>query len=277
MADVYKLAEQFGEAAIAIDDIYKFIVEPGAVMRNYVTEKNGFIITTKGNATVDFNDSLYHLSPGVIVHGAPDMTINANVTSPTSWEYYLILYGLGEGMPRKDAEIYTHFELNTGVNSRIQELLQIMKSTTDSSDRMRYLRAKSLFFDVLYEVFVSSQYCIYRKSQQASVVEAQQFIRSHFAEHLSLGELAALHGMTAGNFSYLFHKYFGIRPMDYLTQCRMNQAKQLLAATDLPVQEISAQVGYSDPMYFSRVFKKHTGTSPSRFPSRARSGLHIRP
>ena len=87
MADIYKLAEQFGDAAIAIDDIYKFMVEPGAVLQNYLTEKNGFIITTKGNATVVFNGSLYHLSPGIIAHGTQNMTIEANVTSPTSWEY----------------------------------------------------------------------------------------------------------------------------------------------------------------------------------------------
>jgi len=273
MADVYRLAEQFGHAAIAIEDVYKFMVEPGAVMRNYRTEKNGFIITTKGHATVLFNESPYRLSPGVIAHGAQNMTIDAKVTSRTSWEYYLILYRLEEDGANRDTEIRTHFELKTGVNPRIQELLQMMRKMANGSDRIRFFRAKALFFDVLYEVFASCQYCVYRKSQESSIAEAAQFIRAHFSEPLTLAGLASAQGMTPGSFSYLFHKYLGIRPMDYITQCRIERARQLLASTDLPVNEVSMQVGYSDPLYFSRIFKKHAGLSPSKIYPRTQSSL----
>ena len=56
----------------------------------------------------------------------------------------------------------------------------------------------------------------------------------------------------------------GIRPINYLIQYRLEQAIELLKDGDYTVQEVSSLVGYSDPLYFSRIFKKHVGYSPSQ-------------
>ena len=53
--------------------------------------------------------------------------------------------------------------------------------------------------------------------------------------------------------------------MEYLTEIRMNRARELLAGTELSMKEICGEVGYSDPNYFSRIFKKHTGLTPTEY------------
>ncbi|MFW5438262.1 helix-turn-helix domain-containing protein [Paenibacillus apiarius] len=61
-------------------------------------------------------------------------------------------------------------------------------------------------------------------------------------------------------------------PIQYLTQIRIKEAKELLLASDATLEEIAIRVGYPDKYYFSRIFKKHTGTSPIQFRNRLGTG-----
>ena len=57
----------------------------------------------------------------------------------------------------------------------------------------------------------------------------------------------------------------GITPTDFLREARLQHACQMLRAADLPVADVAYQCGFSDPKYFSRCFKQHTGLSPSDY------------
>jgi transcriptional regulator GlxA family with amidase domain len=63
----------------------------------------------------------------------------------------------------------------------------------------------------------------------------------------------------------MFKRSYGIAPLHFVTQKRMERAKELLRTTSLPFKEISARCGYDDPYYFSRIFKKNEHVSPRRF------------
>ena len=66
-------------------------------------------------------------------------------------------------------------------------------------------------------------------------------------------------------FSKLFKAETGMNFIDYLTQLRMDKAKDLLAHTNKSMKEICREVGYSDPNYFSRSFKKNVGLTPTEY------------
>lgn len=72
-------------------------------------------------------------------------------------------------------------------------------------------------------------------------------------------------GFNATYFSTLFKKETGQNFMDYLTELRISKAKELLCGEELSVQDVAEQVGYRDLKYFSRLFKKLTGVSPSDY------------
>lgn len=71
----------------------------------------------------------------------------------------------------------------------------------------------------------------------------------------------------------LFKEHTGMTLHEYHTKLKIEQAARLLCTTDLPVSEISGRLGYSNPLYFSNVMKKHTGFSPRAYRSRYSSGL----
>lgn len=95
--------------------------------------------------------------------------------------------------------------------------------------------------------------------------KAKQYMDHHYTKPLSLEEVAAHVGLSPYYFSKLFKERFHTNFMDYLTGLRIEQAKQLLTQSDCSLKEICFQVGYKDPNYFSRVFKKITGVSPSEY------------
>ncbi|AEW93513.1 AraC family transcriptional regulator [Streptantibioticus cattleyicolor NRRL 8057 = DSM 46488] len=76
---------------------------------------------------------------------------------------------------------------------------------------------------------------------------------------------AARHGMTLAELRAAVRRGAGCSPKDYLLAIRLGRAKELLAATDLPVAAVARRVGYADPAYFSRLFTRRVGLAPIRF------------
>lgn len=92
-------------------------------------------------------------------------------------------------------------------------------------------------------------------------------LTAHYNEALELDSLANQCGLSKSRYTHLFRQITGMAPHHYQQRLRMNAARTLLETTELPVSEIAAAVGYEDPLYFSRVFKKHTGQSPLHYRS----------
>ena len=78
----------------------------------------------------------------------------------------------------------------------------------------------------------------------------------------SLAELAALTGLSEHHFCRSFVRSTGTPPHRWLLNQRVARAQQLLSSSLLTVAEIAASVGYEDPSYFARLFKRHTGVTP---------------
>lgn len=97
------------------------------------------------------------------------------------------------------------------------------------------------------------------------IAEAKRYIQQHFHQPLRLDEVAGVVGFNATYFSALFKKETGQNFMDHLTALRIDRAKMLLCQEELTVQDVAEQVGYSDLKYFSRLFKKITGVTPSDY------------
>ncbi|WP_159885038.1 response regulator [Paenibacillus puerhi] len=104
----------------------------------------------------------------------------------------------------------------------------------------------------------------HRSESQLAVNEAIRYIRAQLHTELTLNECAKHVHLSSNYFVNLFKKVTGITFVQFLTQERMEQAKRLLLE-DKQVQDIAAAVGYEDRRYFSDVFKKTVGMTPTEF------------
>ncbi|TXK85177.1 response regulator [Paenibacillus sp. N3.4] len=97
------------------------------------------------------------------------------------------------------------------------------------------------------------------------LLSMKQYIRKHAHEDLSLEKIAATVNRNPFYVSKLFKEHVGMNYIDFLTEFRIETAKQLMQETDKSLKEITFEVGYNDPNYFSRVFKKLVGHSPTDY------------
>ena len=94
---------------------------------------------------------------------------------------------------------------------------------------------------------------------------AADYIQAHYSEDLSLDLIAAQIKVSSTYLSHIFSQEQGIGVQEYLTNQRIQHAKQLLTETDYKVYEIANMVGYSNAVYFNKVFKKQTGKTPKEY------------
>ncbi|MCT2196383.1 response regulator [Paenibacillus sp. p3-SID1389] len=110
------------------------------------------------------------------------------------------------------------------------------------------------------------------EGQASHVQRAKAYMESCPAEELSLQQVAAYVHLHPSHLSELFKKETGSTFGDYVTALRMRRAMELLAVSPAKVSEIAGLTGYEDVKYFSRLFKKHTGKTPSEFREEAPGG-----
>lgn len=100
---------------------------------------------------------------------------------------------------------------------------------------------------------------------ESAVRRAQTMIEEHYQEDLTMEYIAERVNLSPYYFSKIFKAQAGENFIDYLTKLRTNRAKELMKDNQLSLKEICYSVGYKDPNYFSRVFKKVVGLTPSEY------------
>lgn len=123
---------------------------------------------------------------------------------------------------------------------------------------------RDLLFQHLYGL-MQTYYCEMGQGQASHVQKAIAYIESGFAQEISLQQVAGQVHLHPGHLSELFKKETGLTFGDFVTNMRIRRAMEMLAVSPAKVSEVAAIIGYEDVKYFSRLFKKHTGKTPSEF------------
>ena len=104
------------------------------------------------------------------------------------------------------------------------------------------------------------------KDEKKQVLAIKNYIAKHYMDDmLSIGEISGYLHMSASHVCTIFKKETGDTINNYLTEYRLNKAKQYLRETLFTVAEISVKVGYRDNSYFGRIFRKHVGMTPNEY------------
>ena len=151
------------------------------------------------------------------------------------------------------------------------------------------LEYKRIFTSIINELrFCKSEYeelCVYylmellilthrlssekpRKSNLLTMQEmeqAVQYFSQNYNSPINIDEYAHSHNFSISWFIQSFKQYTGTTPTQYLLFLRISNAKNLLENTSFNISEISRAIGYENPLYFSRIFKKQSGLSPSEY------------
>lgn len=130
------------------------------------------------------------------------------------------------------------------------------------SDEMAALIFRQLLFYIQRQRMTGG--LPYRETQK-EMEEAVHFFHENYSNNISISDYAKKLHMSTCWFIRCFKQYRGETPGQYLTSVRITRARDLLESTNCSVSEIGDIVGYENPLYFSRIFKRQTGTSPTEY------------
>ena len=102
--------------------------------------------------------------------------------------------------------------------------------------------------------------------------ETLSYIERHYMEDIAVKDIAGYLGYSEAYFCKIFKQSFGHSFVSYLTDFRMQKAEELMRTSRLSIKEIGKAVGYSDPNYFTKAFRRVRGVSPSEFREAGGSG-----
>ena len=109
----------------------------------------------------------------------------------------------------------------------------------------------------------------YDYSPDVYVNTAIEYIREHYS-HAKVSEIASFIGISRYYLTHIFKENLHVSPQEYLLNYRMEQVNRLLRTTNLSIQQVAEQVGYENPLTFSRTFKNKYGESPRIYRERIR-------
>lgn len=136
---------------------------------------------------------------------------------------------------------------------------------------LRALKEKMLeMLEQAFEALEKSGEKEYSKAVRDSIT----YMEEHYDQNISLEEICLQIAVSKNYFCYLFKRETGMNLWNYLTLIRLNKARELLEKTDLRSYEIAMQVGYDNPSYFSKLFKKQERMTPNEYRKQAAKTGH---
>ena len=130
----------------------------------------------------------------------------------------------------------------------------------------RYLQeTKKILMPSLFDEDTADYFDTSDREKSTYIRKAKEYISSHYSENINLDEICGYAAISKNYFCHLFKNETGISIWEYLTGFRIEKAKEFLVASDMKNYEVSFRIGYENPSYFSKTFRKFTGKSPSEF------------
>lgn len=148
-------------------------------------------------------------------------------------------------------------EMNEGENPEIDYLFQLLEARDSSSLQLIYVNYLKNLLMRLQETK--------NKNLNGLILDAIAYIEENYRENISLDDVAKKINMSYHHFSRFFKESTGKNFIDYLTELRIDRAREILKDKTFNIKEICYEVGYTDPNYFSKIFKKSTGLTPTEY------------
>jgi two-component system, response regulator YesN len=169
-------------------------------------------------------------------------------------------------------------EIYNSVEHIVESYRQATKCLVYNSDNVNIIHINDVDESMLEEKFINHNYANINlndvkdnKVKNVNKVklklfdDVRNFIKENIKKELELEKVASNFGLSVYYFSRTFKEVTGTNFSDYINKCRIDIAKELLSNGEMNVKEVCYKVGYNDPNYFSKVFKKYEGISPVNY------------
>lgn len=254
------LFQEFSSRPFGMFYVNKYIKFPNETV-SYPTTRSAFVFPISGKALITFDNHTFETTPNTVIHGCPQKQLTFQVLGDEPFCHINLYYSAIDSSTISTDFMNSVFQLSIHDHSNIIPVLNQLSELNMHQDLKSKFRQNNLVHFLMEQLFLEQPK---ENKNNVLIEDAITYIQQNYASPLTLSMLAEEFQMTGEQLSYQFHKCTGIRPIDYLIQYRLERAANMLEH-DCSVKDTAAAVGYPDAFYFSRLFKKHFGISPSDF------------
>lgn len=232
-------------------------VDKGWRLKTRTIWNHELVLIIGGHGKVSISGREYKLSAGMLLYFYPDL-----LHSMAADESYLEFYGVHFSLP-PDMDKLPFPEITYVTAPRLRIAFDDLNAAYGQHAYLIEWRYRILLQQIIYTLLVDRQQN--SPSDAKRVNRTIDVIRRDIAHRYTIEELCRTAGMKKSLFIRVFKETTGYSPIQYVLKLRIEHAKKLLCDSDAKIEKIAAECGFSDPFYFSRLFKKQCGASPLQF------------
>ena len=172
-----------------------------------------------------------------------------------------------EGFLSPDRPFYD-VGLRNGLLAAFTEIFELVRE----QEPLYQIRASSLVLGLVADILARERKAVQYSHSEQLVQKAKFLMEENIYGEINLGGICEALGVSSSHLNEVFKAYTAMTPYQYFISIKMHKAKELLERGDSAIKEVAFRLGFKDEYYFSRLFKRKAGVSPSRWsePSRPR-------
>lgn len=256
--------------------------------RVYSVFKPSFCIIAQGSKQMLLGEETFRYDPGHYLISTVVLPVVANVVEASEQRPYLgvqlhldpavvaaVMMESGVKPKKSDASVKAMNVSPTDADL-LDAALKLVR-LLDTPDEIKFL-APLITREIIYRLLRGEQgarlsHLLVSEGDTRRISQAVEQLRENLDQPLKIENIARDLGMSVSGFHYHFKSVTAMSPVQFQKQMRLQEARRMMLGEDLDVASASSRVGYEDPSYFSREYKKMFGAPPQRDIARLRSGL----
>ena len=256
-----QLENLFKNTLYHVEEVRKFTVDKNWSRYSNFYPYNRIYLILDGQAEITLKNQAEELTPGYLYFIPAFQLVNA--TCENSMSHY-----------------YLHFQTNTSINNYFDYYNTTVKVKADKNDLELFEKLEAIYksdkpehklltdayFKILFSKFFKES--SFNNVKIMSLAPVLDYIEEHIYEHIEVKELAKLMNYTPIYFIHLFKEILKVSPLQYILSKKLNIAQLMLSQNNLSIKEIAFKLGFENETYFSRIFIKKCGITPSEFKRR---------
>ncbi len=238
---------------------------PGMITRPARSRRSAVAVVTSGSGTLQVDGIHVALHPGTCLLLPPAAALQWVCAEDCTLELDWVQLQDSQAISAPIIERLCHCLPDSDALARVERILMQLRRSVGTSAASARMKQLALLCELLASLLEQQEADPPARGPKEAIQAVIDYIEQHYMDRLNPGQLASLAGMTASSFCRSFKKATGMTPGQYVTHCRLASAKHYMARGTYSLKTIAHQVGYEDELYFSRVFRKTEGVSPTAY------------